>query len=203
MLSIYFLSPAEVLPLLGLLETVFLETNGLDTDESGGVHGAEVLESVHAGLELRVQVLSLARSALDVDVALVAHQADLAVDALLAEEEGVLDELAFGGEVHAVVKEGGPGVCDELIPQCANLAIEDETFQIHMCQSENSHSGRIVAATALESDEAVLDDIDSANTVGLTELVQCAEELEGVGMLALWSDQLDWQTLLEFDCDVG
>lgn len=61
----------------------------------------------------------------------------------------------------------------------------------------------VIAATALETDEAVLDNINTANTVGVAELVESVEELNGVGVCLLGSDELSGDTLLELDGDVG
>lgn len=57
-------------------------------------------------------------------------------DALLGEDEGVLDELALGGEVETVVEDLRPGVGDELVAEGADLAVHDETLNIEMSVAE-------------------------------------------------------------------
>lgn len=57
-------------------------------------------------------------------------------DALLRENERVLDELALGGEVEAVVEDLGPGVGDELVAEGADLAVHDKTLDIEMGVAE-------------------------------------------------------------------
>lgn len=94
---------AEGLAVLDLLETVFLETNGIDLDKAGGIHGREALEAVHGGIGLRIQVAGVTGATEDVRRALVDEHADLTSDILLGEDDGVLDELALRAEVHAVV----------------------------------------------------------------------------------------------------
>ena len=61
----------------------------------------------------------------------------------------------------------------------------------------------IVAATALQANETVLDNVDTTNTVGETDLVEGVEKLNGVGVLLFGSDKLGGHTLLEVDGEVG
>lgn len=61
----------------------------------------------------------------------------------------------------------------------------------------------VVAATALQANETVLDNVDTANTVGETDLIEGVEKLNGVGVLLLGSDKLGGNTLLEVDGEVG
>lgn len=89
----------------GLHLTVLLEADSRNVDESSGLSGREVTDLVHAGLGHIVQLLSLRRAAKNGDTALVGTAADLAVDGLLGSSNGGLQELALGGEVHAVVQE--------------------------------------------------------------------------------------------------
>jgi hypothetical protein len=65
-----------------------------------------------------------------------------------------------------------------------------------MCKAENRHSWRIVAATGLEADEAVLDDIDTANAVGEAEFVEGGEQLNRVGVCLLGRDELGRNTVM-------
>ena len=76
------LSTAQALTLLGLLETVLLQPDGLDGNEASGVSGLEVLQGVHRGLLGGVELLGAAGATKDVSVTLVQADADLAVDAL-------------------------------------------------------------------------------------------------------------------------
>lgn len=97
------LRAAEGLAVLDLLETILLETNGVDLNETSGIHGREALEAVHGGIRLRIEVAGIARAAENVGRALVDEHANLASDILLGEDDGVLDKLALRAEVHAVV----------------------------------------------------------------------------------------------------
>lgn len=85
------LSLGQGLAVLDLLCSVLLETDGLDLNESGGVHGAEALQGVHGSILHRVEVACVALATLDVHSTLVCHQANLASNILLAEDNGVLN----------------------------------------------------------------------------------------------------------------
>lgn len=197
------LCSAEVGALLLLLQPVLLEPDALDGNEARGVHGAEVVEGVHRGLLLRVELLGLRAAAEDVGVALVQGEADLAVDAALREEQAVLDELALGREVHAVVQLVAPVVGDELVAQVADLRVHDETLEVQVGEAQDRHGGRVVAAAGLEADEAVLDNVDAADAVHVAELVERDEELDRLGVGLVGGDELGGDTLLEVDGDVG
>lgn len=139
----------EGLAVLDLLETVLLEANGLDLDETGGVHGGEALEGVHGGIGLGVEVAGIGLAAEDVGVTLVGHHADLTSNVLLGEDDGVLDavggyrlviarlasvsvesnlQLALRAEVHAVVQLTRPRDGDELITELTDLGIHNKTL---------------------------------------------------------------------------
>ena len=92
---------------------------------------------------------------------------------------------------------------DELVAQVAHLCVHDETLEIEMGEAEDGHGGRVVAAAGLETDETVLDNVDATDAVSETKLVERNEELDRVGVGLLWGDDLDGNTLLEVDGDVG
>lgn len=131
----------------GLHLAVLLETNGRDGDETGGLGGREVTNLVHGGLAHVVELLGLGGAAENGDGALVSTAADLAVDGLLGSSDGGLEELALGGEVHAVVQklhtldltkkkswsyEAYLGVVggDERITQSTDLTIQNKTLKV-------------------------------------------------------------------------
>lgn len=101
------LRAAERLAVLDLLETVLLEADGVDLNETGGIHRGEALKAVHGGVLLRVKVAGIAGAAEHVGGALVAHHADLTGDVLLAEDDGVLDKLALLGGLLANIMNSG------------------------------------------------------------------------------------------------
>lgn len=73
-----------------------------------------------------------------------------------------------------------------------------------MCEPEDSAGRRVVSATALEANEARLDNVDSANTVSSGKLVESLEELKraGDGLTAL-DLELDGDTGAEGDAELG
>jgi hypothetical protein len=61
-------------------------------------------------------------------------------------------------------------------------------------------AGSVVAATALEADEAVLDNVDTADTVVVANLVEELEQVQAVGdLLLVLGNHLDGDTLLKVD----
>ena len=67
------------------------------------VFGAKSFKRVHRRLSLGVEVAGFARASDNVSVTLVDHHVYLAVNALLRENDGILEELSFRAEIHAVV----------------------------------------------------------------------------------------------------
>ena len=189
--------------MLGLGLSVLLEADGLDGDEAGGVGWLEGTDLVHGGLRGIVQLLGLGGAAEDVEVALVDAAADLSVNVLLGGDDGVGQELALWREVKTVVKDLGVVEGDELVAESTNLTVEDKTLKVLVSGAEDGKTWGLVASTGLESDETVLNDINTSNTVAAADGVGLKEELKGAGdVLALGVLEGDWDTLLELDGEV-
>jgi hypothetical protein len=63
-----------------------------------------------------------------------------------------------------------------------------------------SQARGVVATTALEADETVLDNVDTPNTVVVADLVKKLEEFQAVGdLLLVLGHNLDRNTLLKVD----
>ena len=92
---------------------------------------------------------------------------------------------------------------DELVAEVTDLGVHDEAFEVEMGEAEDGHGRGVVAATGLEANEAVLDDVNAADAVCEAELVECDEELDGVGVGLFWGRDFDGNALLEVDGDVG
>lgn len=130
----------------GLHLTVLLKTDGRHVDEASGLGGGEVTNLIHGGLAHVVELLCLGGATENGNGALVGTAADLAVDGLLGSGDGDLEELALGGEVHAVVQELnmldekieslkacpylGVVVGDESIAQSTDLTVHDKTLKV-------------------------------------------------------------------------
>ncbi len=70
--------------------------------------------------------------------------------------------------------------------------------------TQDGGTGRLVAAARLDADEAVLDNVDAADAVLASELVEGEEEdVDGVGVLLAGGGDLDLggDALLELDDD--
>jgi hypothetical protein len=86
----------------------------------------------------------------------------------------------------------------ELVTESANLTVHSETLKIDVSGAQARKTRGLVAATGLEADEAVLDNVDTANTVLAGNGVDGQEELGGIGDgLAARELDLDGETLLE------
>lgn len=127
--------------MLGPCVGVLFQPDGLDLDESRSVFGAEVVQRIHGRLLFGVQVLGAAGTTKDVYISLVAPQANFTVNGLLAENQGVLNERAFGREVSAIVQVGAPVVSDKLIPKRPHLGVENQALEVKVGKTENGDSG--------------------------------------------------------------
>lgn len=93
---------------------------------------------------------------------------------------------------------------DELISHSSDISVQSHSLEIHVGDSENGGGGGLVTSSGLDTDESVLDDIDSSNTVLSGEGVQSKEDLDSVGnALAIGrSSDLDGDTLEELDSNL-
>ena len=123
---------------------------------------------------------------------------------------------------HSVVELTAPGLGDELVTELTDLGVHDKTLEVNVSEPGNGamvlsarakregagqrrdvQAGGIVAATALEADEAVLDNVNAADTVVVTNLVQEFEQLQAVGgLLLVLGDNLDGDALLKVDLEL-
>lgn len=86
----------------------------------------------------------------------------------------------------------------ELVTESANLTVHGQTLKIDVSSAQAGKTGGLVAATGLETNETVLDDVDTANTVLAGNGVDGKEELSGISDgLAARELSLDGKTLLE------
>lgn len=204
---------------------VLLQTDSRDGDEAGGLGRREVTNLVHAGLGHVVQLLGLGRTAEDGDAALVGPAADLAVDGLLGGGDGGLEELALGGEVETVVEDLGVVDGDELVTEGTDFTVHDETLEVttnvvnngfslkesnsvnlHVSSTQEGETRGLVAATGLDTDETVLNNVNTTDTVAAGNGVGGQEKLDRVGdgllLAVLGVLELDGDTLLEVDDEV-
>ena len=86
---------AERLAILGLLSTILLQSDRLDSNEASAVHRREGVKAIHGSILLRVEAAGLARSSENVDVALVHSEANLTIDTLLGRNNGLIEPLAL------------------------------------------------------------------------------------------------------------
>lgn len=179
--------------------TVLLDSDGLHSDEARGVLWGEASQLVHRGLGLVVQLLGVRVSTQDRHGTLVGSGSDGTVDGDLGRRDHGSDVLTLRSEVHTVVQQLGVRDGDELISQGSNLSVQGQTFQVNVGGSQDGQTWGLVTASGLDTNESVLDNVDSANTVSSGQGVGLNEQLNGVGdnLLAAVKNQLDRQTLFE------
>lgn len=176
------------------------DADGLDCNETGGIGGLEATELVHGGLLGVVETL-LGLTALDDDVALVELEPDDTVDGPLGGRDRAGDELALGGEEVTVVEDSAERDGGELVTESTDVPVKGETLEVNVGGAEDSGAGGLVASARLDTDESVLDDIDTADTVLPAEGVQGIEDIDGVGVDLVVSDNLDGETGLKLNRD--
>lgn len=183
--------------LLGV--AVLLDTDGIDHDEASGVAWCKVANLVHGALAGVVQLLRVGPAADAAEHALEYTAAHATIDLLLRRHDAVLEELALRREVQAVVEDLGVVEGDELVTQGTHLAVHDETLEVDVGTSQHSQTRSLVAASGLETNEAVLDNVDTAHTVLAGNRIGSEKELDGVGhaLLAALVLQLHGQTFFK------
>ncbi len=92
----------------------------------------------------------------------------------------------------------------ELITESTDVAVQGKALKIHMSDTQDGSSWRFVASTGLDTDEPVLDDIDTANAMLPAEGVQGNKDIDGVSvnLVILRHVDLHGETALELDCDL-
>ena len=176
-------------------------TNGLDLDEPRGVGGLETAELIHTGLLGVIQAF-VRVSFLNDHIALVKLHLDAAVDSSLTSWDSSCEKFPLGREEITVVENAGEVDGKELIPQCANIPIQGETLEVDVCCTKDSGAWGLVASTRLDTNEAVFDDIDTANTVFAAQSIQGEENIYGVGdslFVVSRDDQAFGKTAFEVD----
>ncbi len=69
---------------------------------------------------------------------------------------------------------------DELIPQRTDVPIQSKTFNVHMGYAQDGGSGGFVTPSRLDTDETVLDDIDSPDSMFARESIESKEDVDWV-----------------------
>lgn len=186
-----------------LAKTVTLEADSLDSDEARGSLGLETSEFVHGGELLVVEHL-VGLAALNGDITLVQGKANLTVDSLLAGGNAAADELALGAEEETVVQNLAELGGDNLVAYPADFTVEGKTFKVDVCCAEDGCARAFVAATRLDTDESVLDNVNTTDAVGASERVEGKEHVYWVGVGLAGGADLhgDGNALLESDGNV-
>lgn len=103
-----------------------------------------------------------------------------------------------------VVQNSAQSDCCELITKSTDIAVQGKALKIHVSNTQDSGSWGFVASTGLDTDESVLDDVDTTDTVLPAEGVQGNKDIDGVGvdLVILRHGDLHGETTLEIDRDL-
>jgi hypothetical protein len=137
----------------------------------------------------------------DNDIALVQLQSNGTVDSSLTGGDRCGDELSLRAKEVAVVENSAEFDGDELVSKRSNVSIHRQTFEIHMRNSEDCRSGRLIASSRLDTDESVFDNVDTADTVFSGKLVQRQENFNAISEGLLSGGDFNGKTVLEFNAD--
>lgn len=69
---------------------------------------------------------------------------------------------------------------DEAVTQLSNVAIHGQTLEVHVSFAQDGRARGFVASSTLDTDETVLDNVDTADTVLASELVESQEDFDRV-----------------------
>jgi hypothetical protein len=173
--------PSHLLALFQLHLAIFLETDSLDADKAGGIDRFKSANLIHGALAGIIQLLRVAASTENIEASFIQSAANDSIDASLRGDDAGFEELALGREVQAVVEDFGVVEGHELVAESADFAVKDQAFEVDVGRSETGQPRCLVAASRLEADEAVLDNVSAAHAVLAGQGVDGQEELDGVG----------------------
>lgn len=158
-----------------------LEAQAVEVDEARGVVLVVVLIGVvafHRGDGVAVERVRTAAASVH-DVSFVEFEAYFAVDGFLGLGNQSLDGFALGGEPEAVVDHGGV-FGDKGVAYFLGFAVHGDGFDVAVSSQQDGAAGGFVDAAALHADEAVFDDVDTADAVEATEVVEDEHDAQRV-----------------------
>ena len=142
-----------------------------------------------------------ALTTLNDDITFVQFQSNQPVNGPLARWNRASDELPLGGEEVAIVQNSTKLDGGELVSQSTDIPVQGKTLQINMSDSQNGCTRRFVASSRFDTDESILDDIGSTNTVFPAQSVKCREDVYSISelFLIIRHHDFDGKTAFEFN----
>lgn len=143
-------------------------------------------------------------TSLNDDVTLVQLETNDTVYSPLTSGDSASDEFPLGSEPVTVVQDLRELEGNELITESTNIPIESQTLKVDVSGTQDGSTWRLVASTGLNTDESVLDDVDTTDTVLTSESIESKEDFHtiGVSLLLVRDGDLDRETCLELDRDL-
>lgn len=136
------------------------------------------------------------------NVALVQLKLDNTVDSGLRCWDGRSEELSFRAEPVSIVQDPRQLDREELVSQRSDVSVQGHTLQIHVGDSENGSGRGFVTTSRLDTDESVLDNVDSSDTVFPGKGVQHEEHIDSIGVGSRADGDFDGETLFKDDLDL-
>src|SRR5690606_14631721 len=152
------------------------QTQGVELDKAVGIAMIVGTGIVFKGGYSSVEQGVVGLAANYHDVALVQFQADYAINALLGSINHLLQHVALGAPPVAVVDHGGV-LGHQLVFQVRYFTVQGDGLDGTVCLEHDGAAGGFVAAAGFHADVAVFYDVDTANTVVATHLVQVGQHL--------------------------
>ena len=170
---------------LGAEGGIGLETGGIDANESLGIGGVVIerltaVLNVHGGQIGMVQA-GLGITSADDAVALVQLNLHHTLNVALGVVDGVTDEVHLGSEPESVVAQTGE-LGRHTLGDALHLAVHAHALQIKVGLTEEGSTGSLVDATRLDTDEAVLHNVNAADAVLASDLIAVQKDVEGIGL---------------------
>lgn len=132
------------------------------------------------GTQSRGSTYLLRVSALNHYISLVQFQPHKAINSPLTRRDSASHKFPLRCEEMPIVQDPTEFDSDKLISQRTDVPVKGETLNIHMRNTEDSSSRRLVAPSGFDADESVLDDIDTSDTMLPSKSIQSKKDFHWV-----------------------
>src|SRR5271168_1246264 len=117
-------------------------------------------------------------------VAFAKREGNRAGNASLRAGEKCVERFAQGREPHSVIDHFRVAQRKNLLVM-RGFAVESKRLKFAAGDDEQSSAGRFIGSTRLNTDQAIFDDVHTADTVGGGDFVQLREQRDGVKLFAI------------------
>ena len=137
------------------------------------------------------------------NVALVQFQSYQSVNGPLAGWDRTSNELSLGCEEVTVVEDSTELDGGELVSQSSDIPVQGKALNINMSDSQDGCARRFVTSSGFDTNESILDDIDSTDTMFPAQSIESQEDLYSISVLLclVRYHNFDGKTTFEFNSD--